>query len=308
MLKPVFTSPRAPGGSSTDGVQGMPAGTSGVMRDDRGDLGAWMERLADRLDQIEFTLGDSVEAAGEMGAESDARVARLEALAETLAGARGGHDMLARLERVAEANEAVAAQLGGLSEVMALSDSRLSLIESRLDSLAARIGATQGPEMLDRLGDRIADMLDGFGETMGQFRRDVAAEARAAIEEAGISAAEAEQTALLARLNRQVLAALGGIGSASERAEVIQQELKALLLQLSESHGTVPEAAPEPEPAETKALRRLAVLNGQIAARVDALGEGPEGPALVKSIRRAIDTILSDARPAVRRDDEAAEN
>ena len=287
MLTPVFTSPRAPGGAGPEGGArlAVPA-----MLEDRRTL-SLMERLADRLDQIEFSIGEAIEASERANAVTNQRLARLEKRLEAQAPAGGE-----ALERVAETNERLAERLEGMADTLAFADARLALMESRLDAMAARLGSADGAAGLEEFADRIERQFGAFGATLDRTRKEVTSAAREAIEGSGVSAAEAEQTALLARLNRQVLSALEGIGGASERSEAVQGELRDLLKRFAETQGPSAPRAAAPPADEAKVLRRLSVLNGQIAARAEALGEGPEAPALVQSIRRAIETILAEAR------------
>ena len=286
MLTPVFTSPRAPGDA---GMEGGTRQASSAMPEDRRTL-SLMERLADRLDQIEFSIGETVEVSERLNTATNERIARLEKRIDAQMPVSG-----AELDRVADANTLLAERLDRAIDLLECSDARLSLMESRLDAMAARLATTRGPALLEDLAERMEEQFGAFGATLDRTRNELTSAAREAIEGSGIGAAEAEQTALLARLNRQILSALEGIGGASQRSEAVQGELRDLLKRVAETQGAAtPRAATAAD--EAKVLRRLSVLNGQIAARADALGEGPELSALVQSIRRAIETILVEAR------------
>ena len=259
------------------------------MPEDRRTL-SLMERLADRLDQIEFSIGETVEVSERLNTATNERIARLEKRIDAQMPVSG-----AELDRVADANTLLAERLDRAIDLLECSDARLSLMESRLDAMAARLATTRGPALLEDLAERMEEQFGAFGATLDRTRNELTSAAREAIEGSGVGAAEAEQTALLARLNRQILSALEGIGGASQRSEAVQGELRDLLKRVAETQGAAtPRAATAAD--EAKVLRRLSVLNGQIAARADALGEGPELSALVQSIRRAIETILVEAR------------
>ena len=176
------------------------------MPEDRRTL-SLMERLADRLDQIEFSIGETVEVSERLNTATNERIARLEKRIDAQMPVSG-----AELDRVADANTLLAERLDRAIDLLECSDARLSLMESRLDAMAARLATTRGPALLEDLAERMEEQFGAFGATLDRTRNELTSAAREAIEGSGVGAAEAEQTALLARLNRQILSALEGIG------------------------------------------------------------------------------------------------